>query len=256
MSKLILPLKSRIVLPSKKIIAPFRRPIRKFAHGTLTYEEEVLSDNPILYWKMNDTGGGATDSSSSGTNTGTYTNPLTKGQPAIVLNGGTTVSGSGSSTSKLQSDSGSVGVGSGAYTIEWWFKPSTPTLSPNNGIGDSRAVSSVAFLSQYISGGSLRITFNAVLIWDSITTPAIPAGTLEVGSIYHLVVTYDGTNARMYNNGSLLVGPTAAGTISWQRLLIGTTSRRWDGTYGHVALYTSALTAERVLAHYDAGAGA
>lgn len=80
--------------------------------------------------------------------------------------------------------------------------------------------------------------------------------TLTIGSWTLIVCTYDGTNGRIYKNGSLTVGPTAIPkgvSASPSDLYIG---GPWQnglaGNLSEVALYDHALPAERIAAHYAA----
>ena len=79
------------------------------------------------------------------------------------------------------------------------------------------------------------------------------------GGTYHVVGTYDGATQRLYVNGVEVAhrAQTGAASTSSYNVRIGS----WDGSgeflggvVDEVAVYRSTLSAERVQAHYAAGA--
>jgi hypothetical protein len=81
---------------------------------------------------------------------------------------------------------------------------------------------------------------------------------LQPNTWYHVAVTYDGTNLRMYLNGVLqhtaassrsLANTAAALTVD----NVASTGQPFNGRLDEVAVYTSALPQARIQAHYDAG---
>lgn len=88
------------------------------------------------------------------------------------------------------------------------------------------------------------------------------------GTWYHLAITYDGTSIRFYVNG-VLQGTVAAVPLSAASYaLMGSTGSTstlgvvsaqsfwFKGLLSQVAVYSTTLTAARLLAHYNAGIGA
>src|SRR5205807_5731550 len=85
-----------------------------------------------------------------------------------------------------------------------------------------------------------------------------PSGTVVAGQTYHVVGTYDGTTRRLYVNGAEVAtgALTGAATATTNPLYMAS----WNGgaevlkgTIDEVAVYSTALTAARVSAHYAAG---
>jgi hypothetical protein len=88
---------------------------------------------------------------------------------------------------------------------------------------------------------------------------------VQVGTWYHLVGVFDGTNCWLYVNGTNM---TAAGygyqmpmvgsylPDTWNQLQIGSSrnlnGNNYHGSIDEVAIYTNALSAARILAHYNA----
>ena len=90
-----------------------------------------------------------------------------------------------------------------------------------------------------------------------------PNFVLSAGRTYHLVATYDGTNARVYVNGSLIsTGPavTMAGNVSGSVMRFGAYStgpgQYWPGTLDDASFYSSVLSGAQVSAHYQASIAA
>ena len=85
-----------------------------------------------------------------------------------------------------------------------------------------------------------------------------PAVTVQAGGTYHVVGTFDGTTRRLYVNGAQVASATLAGgaTATSNAVFIGSwdgTSEFMRGTIDEAAVYGTALSAARVLAHRDAG---
>ena len=115
------------------------------------------------------------------------------------------------------------------------------------------AAASVAFTS----------TTNAVFEFaGDETSPTLSSNIAPSSSWTHIAVTADGTNLKSYTNGVLL--GTVANT--WTPASIGAQphfdigdsgpggSRFFNGNIAHVAIYPTALSAARILAHYKAAA--
>lgn len=142
------------------------------------------------------------------------------------------------------------------FTIEFWARP---TLSNNDNApvdnriaGDNR--SGWAFF-QRGTGWSLRMyNGNGRLIGFDLT-----GGTSTLGSWSHVVATWDGTIARLYVNGVFAnvdnkgdgtpgYAPSTTATLTIGAL--GDDSSPFYGNVDEVAFYASALSAEKIAAHY------
>jgi len=81
--------------------------------------------------------------------------------------------------------------------------------------------------------------------------------TPSAGVTYHVVGTYDGTNQRLYINGSLVDTDASAGSIgavaTGVRTGFGGGGDYVDGVLDEVAVYSAALTHDEVVEHYAAG---
>jgi hypothetical protein len=83
--------------------------------------------------------------------------------------------------------------------------------------------------------------------------------TLALNTWYYVVATYDGATAKLYINGNPdgMLKVTAVPKQTADPLFIG---RRMDGLFNEaalsdVAIYSAALSAERIAAHWQAASG-
>src|SRR5256886_12114774 len=142
---------------------------------------------------------------------------------------------------------------SGPVSVEAWVRPTQ--ASQNGGIFEKTVNGWVN--SQYMlyleSGGAkfrVRTSTNA-LVW--VDGPVLP-----INSWSHVVGTFDGTTLRFYLNGALaasaaVTGPlnSASGPSFIGRL--GQNLYPFQGSIDEVAVFSGALSAERVRAHYLGG---
>jgi hypothetical protein len=229
----------------------------------MTYAATVAGDSPVAWWKLNETvGTTATDSGSGTAANGTYTNTWTYGLSGIDsadAGGGTSVKAGtngyitvGALPAKLQFASGT------SFSIEAWcaFQGSAPgpALVTEAFAGDG----TVRYMLGFYNGSSW--TDFPSFGWYNGSWRLIQSATgIGNGLWHHVVGTFDGTQLRLYVDGSLVAGPTTPGGTQpggTETLYIG---RRWDsGTYfddgwlDEVAMYSVALSSTQVSNHYGA----
>jgi hypothetical protein len=225
--------------------------------NTTLYSQVVLSDGPASYWKL-DEAAGTSAADSAGSVTGTYTTSPTLNQTSMVRDAGTAVSFSDSVQNRVTLGDNYDFTGTASFSIElwmtptvanthyrrvvskegtggWWFELNASSVSPANRL----------YFTRKDSGGGN----------DYLQT----AGGLAAGTTYHIVVTYDGSNLRLYVNGALANGPVASSRSlpnTAAVLTLGNSSATGDpygGLLDEVAIYTSALSATQVADHYNAG---
>lgn len=227
-----------------------------------TYSDEVLDDSPYLYWKMDETSGTTVDDSSGNNRDGTYVNSPTLNQTSLI-NEGKSVDFDGSND---RIDYTLPANFTGSFTIELWFECDDVTKY-NNLFGAWTANSNGNYGTniQITDSGTLdiniaRTDFNFWLV------NAGGYGPISANTRYHLaLVANASTNeARLYINGS-----QSGSTMTWSTSdpVIGasgktfrvaqvgsvTNSNTFDGQIQNFAIYSSALSGARILAHYNAG---
>jgi len=82
-------------------------------------------------------------------------------------------------------------------------------------------------------------------------------GRPELNTWYHVAYTYDGTMLRLYVNGVEVNSKAASGSlkVNTRPISIGSdggTQKFFNGTIDQANIYNSALTADQIIAHYDA----
>ena len=223
------------------------------------YVSAVLADSPVAFWPLNEPSGTLVhDCSSSGVAWGTYEQVYTLNQPAI---------GSGLFPCvRFQTADGYVNIAStpaiaftdatNVFSLECWvqFHSVSTQFFMEKGVstGDS-------YYLWFKSGTGLGFGWNTGLGFQD----HFFAWTPVINTTYHVVGTTDGTNAQGYINGAAIGAPVASGTglKSSTFPIFGGASQnngypptfQLDGCLSAMAVYPTALSAARVLAHYNAG---
>ncbi|WP_163509520.1 LamG-like jellyroll fold domain-containing protein [Fodinicola acaciae] len=226
--------------------------------STSDYASLVELDHPTAYWRLDDTGSTAVDSSPYHTN-GTYqagsvtssSGPFA-GDTAVCLNG-----------NGYMSVPNSLAVSPSAATSwEAWVKVNTTQQQSIVEKYDGPHYN--GFGVRLITGNKLQ----AFMLDRSDTLPPAITSTrsVQTGQWYHVAVSYDGTTMVLYLNGQP-VGSVAspAPTLGSNSLKIGArgddAGTRLNGCVSQVAIYDHALASATVRAHYlrgilQAGGGA
>jgi hypothetical protein len=214
-----------------------------------SYRAAVLADNPVSYWRLGE-GSGTIAGDETVANPGQYS-AVTLGVPGLLASTTNVAAGFNGRSSEVRAgQTGSLDITS-ALTVEAWINP---TSIPTAGIYRSIVTKTNAYSLDF-DGPQLELWFSQA--GQSVRVQA-PAGAIVAGTTYHVVGTYDGSNARLYVNGAQ-VGVTArSGPIDTaiSALRIGS----WDGlsewfagTIDEAAIYRTALSATRIADHYNAG---
>ncbi len=215
-----------------------------------TYAQEVLSDSPVGYWKLDEASGTtATDSSTSALNA-TYVNSPTLGSTAGPLTAGGTAAtfSSGSSQHVLRSDNALLDTGD-VQTLEAWVKRA------NSG-------TTHALFSRGQASGYIRINGSNLVEWLDSNVGLIATSTTPIGNNVwtHVVCTKNGATSKIYINAVDVTGAVTDHVLSDganPSLAIGSDyplGEYMTGSIAHAAIYGTALSAARVLAHYNAAA--
>ncbi len=214
-----------------------------------------MADGPILYWRLDEQSGTTALDASGNGHSGTAhpdTGAINVAQPSPINS-----DGASTSYAFAPSPSNQCYVASGAstawdtssFTAECWVKPSS-TGSTKFGLMGIWATDARWYI---------RCNPTTVEIYLSLTSFSTSA-TLTLDVWNYLVVTFDGINFRTYVNGSL--GSTNAGAlyalVTNSPFYVGHNngtavgSEELIGGMDEVALYGSALSADRIAVHYNA----
>ena len=216
-----------------------------------TYEATVDQDQPAGYWRLGETSG-TTASATIGTPNGTYTNGPTLGVSSLVGDTDTSTWFDGSNDYVTFGDNYRFSA-TAKFSIEVWLNPTAATANERTVVTkeDSGGVGWAMVLNP--TTNTIAIERGNAGSWDMAnSTTALKAGTW-----YHVVGTYDGSNLRTYVNGTLetTLASSRSLPVITDNLQLSSSggSSAYSGMIDEVAIYSTALSATRIQAHYTAG---
>jgi prepilin-type N-terminal cleavage/methylation domain-containing protein len=214
----------------------------------------------IGYWPLDETSGSAASDQSGNGRNGTYTGSSTLNQAPLGSMGGRSVD--------FVSQGGHVDLGvvsafsptSGGWTMAAWAKPLRSFRNDTNyEIFTNETYNASGFLvrlESFDTSGTTsgRIWFRTNQAGSTTEFGSSWIPSLILNATLHVAVTYDGTNGRIYLNGSLVAGPTAlsypvAATLTSR---IGGNGQRFNGILDDVRFYSRPLSAPEILSIYNA----
>ncbi len=217
------------------------------------YADVVMADQPLRYYRLDDTGSFAYDAMGSG-NYGTLHNSPTRGVTGLLTGDSDTAMTFASASSEyISASSSGVATANHVWSLEAWIK--TPSVF-------SAQMIVVAFGLAGTNHEEAQIYLDSAGKAYAGTYGGDTAGyALSTSSVFHLVATWDGTTLVLYVNGvSRETATPGAMTIPATGIYtsIGATAASaptlyFNGTIDEVAIYTTALSSTRVSAHYTAG---
>ena len=133
-------------------------------------------------------------------------------------------------------------------TLSVWVKPTTAITSQNFAMFVAKGINSDYMLFSNSSTGTARMRLGSSFLIDSVSTISTNVWT-------HIVGTYDGSNLKIYLNGSLdnTVSQTGAIPSTSGSLQIGAanSANRFNGQIDEVAIFNRALNSTEIAALYD-----
>lgn len=216
--------------------------------GVDEYSSVIDSDNPVAYFQLEEPSGTVITNDGSSKTRGVLSGTASyrvAGPPAIGDPYG--MGFNGSSTSISVADSSELDPTTAA-TTEAWFKSDT------NATDEEILRKDGQYALRLTSSGRISALFYIGGAWQTVTTPASPRYD---DNAWHLVnATYDGSDIRVYVDGTQVATAAASGSIatSNNNLIIGSTgsANYVNGSLAHVAVYPTALSAAKVLSHWQA----
>ncbi len=229
------------------------------------YEDSLLVDNPIAYWRLNESTGRALNIGSLGdVVSGTYVGGVTRGVNGLIVGDPDLAAGFDGVYGYVaipSHDAINTGGPYAARTIELWFRASAP-------LTDTQVL--------YEEGGDIN-GLNIFLNDNQLTVGAWAdnAGqwistTVTADTVYHVALVFSGTaqsvtgylNGMSFGSASISfteipshTGQIAIGAISYGTRYSNAISSTavitdfFSGVIDEVALYNSALSAARIQAH-------
>jgi hypothetical protein len=233
------------------------------------YDTEVLADTPKLYWELNETSGTSAADSSGNSHPGTYGSSVTLNVEGILANS--------PGVSLVNDTNGYIEVANhadlnptAAVSLECWIKGMHAGDSWGGGSecvimqkhgqyslrGDARPFDFTIYFSVWV--GSTRYDLSHTFPASSGTEREF---VVKDTLYHHVVATYDGSNMRVYVDGTLRAETTRTGSLDTTTNVFRVGRGAGGSTYingnnGYVdeaAIYSSALSAARIMTHFTAG---
>ena len=222
--------------------------------GRRAYAEEVMSDSPVAWWRLDETSGTTAADSSGNGNHGTYGSGVTLDQPPLIISGKAIVATANSQPAVA----GPNIAASTALAVELWLKLAAPAA--NRAVFGKYAGGQWPVWSLEIaSDGKLTV---ALYLGNSptgrvlVTTPA----SVSDSQRHQLAVSWDKSGDKKVH---LYVDDVqVAESAAWDNTLwagSGHTVRLYEAgsesmTFDEASVYAHGLSAARVQAHYNSGA--
>ena len=140
----------------------------------------------------------------------------------------------------------------GRFSLSLWIKPDSVS-GTQRFIGKGHSCvnwTSLSLVNDHIQ----------MLVWDSIGNTSLDSavGSISVDNWYHVVGTHDGTNIKLYLNGTEVDSDTKVFSLDdSQNFILGRNAEyaieHFKGTIDEVAIYNRALTIGEVQQHYQWG---
>lgn len=216
----------------------------------MSYASQVLADGPRGYWRMNETSGLIQDSSGNANHAvaqgGT---PIYRAESPIISDSTSrSIIFNGTSNWFGVLDHNTLDLGD-VFTLEAWVKTPLPT-----GAGEQWGIVSKdagAYYMRVYETGQLEILRNSVadIAWTDVA--------VDDTRWWHCVVTKSGATVAQYVNGVDETGAVTNSTCANNTagLTVGGSSDAAEffrGNLTEVAVYPTALSQARVVAHYSA----
>ena len=233
-------------------------------NGVGAYQDEVLADNPLLYWKLDEISGIAAVDSGSILLDGVHTNGPTVNQTGLINSGavGKSVLYDGSNDHTISPTSASLGNATLPRDMDFWISWTTTlatkvpiALRDNSGLSNGN----IYVVVINFSGGAGTIS---VISGDSGSDVTSTTTTLNAVNPHHIGIRrFGGTmflqidgaledsqpHGSYFNNGDLrlLAGVNWGGTTP-------VAGQYFPGHLDEIAVYSS-ISGARLIAHHAAG---
>jgi hypothetical protein len=223
------------------------------------YAGTIAADSPAGYWPLRDVDATAAPEIAGGN--GFRVQSL---GPALLPNG------TGSSAVSIEDDHAAIRfpggfdfAGTAPFSAEVWVR-AHDLDSKARRIMSEESLNGGGTQGWLVYMSSTRLGFQRRA--DGVTDEAASGSFVpQTHRTYHVVATYDGSTMRLYVNGALVATKASAMAMksSTTPFVIGayqgdpghpdTVWNEFEGQFAAPAMYDHALSAARVLAHYDAG---
>ena len=234
-----------------------------------TYFPAVVNLNPLGYWPLNENvqPAPAPEAANLGTlgtayNAAYSASGITYGQPGALTDGDASIMTDGSAGVVTLPFSPVLSLNA-PFSAEAWLNTAdnTTLLCPLACVDANSPRSGWLIYMAGQNPGSYNFRMYNQNGGNTSLSISSPANAINAGEWHHVVVVYDGTTGYIYVDGQLGASGTPTGFVPNDAGPLTIGARSDDGFYFHgnedeVAIYTNALSAATILAHYQAGTNA
>jgi len=231
-----------------------------------TYSNTIAADAPVAWWRLDDAPGSSSVTDVYGNNSGfsySQNNDVVFGVEGAVLGDTNPAArftgysaGSRANLAKIEVPFNPT-LNNNSFTVELWALVAGGAGTTRSPLTSREASTGVAHGYAFYAGADNSWQFH---LGDGSSFLNIPGPAVNESRWTYLVGTYDGVNAAFYVNGALawsgpaVFAPNASAVL---RLGAGATESAtgnfyFPGRLDEVAIYSSALNAARIQAHYAA----
>jgi trimeric autotransporter adhesin len=224
------------------------------------YSRLVVGDSPLLYWRLDEGSGATARDYTSNMLDGTYTpNGFERGQPSLVGDVNASLRISPGASIDGTNDARLGFVGQAAFSVECWISIPQPPTAIQTIVARSSDTATSGYQMWVDPTGALRAYFGRYEAGTGATVASDEGTPLVIGETYHFVAVYDGAKLKLHVNGVAATDQkdsAAALTEHNYKLRVGR-GEDLEGTLNarldELAVYSKALPADRIQAHYDLG---
>ncbi|MDB1087821.1 DNRLRE domain-containing protein [Streptomyces sp. ACA25] len=233
------------------------------AAGGQPYADAVLADDPVLYWRHNETSGNFAADASGNNNSGVHRGGPQRGvlPPAVGGPDAAAIGHNGSST-YTYSDTGFSSPNE--FTVETWFRTETNQGGKLIGFGNRILQNSSTRDRHIYMRNDGRLTFG---VWVSGARTVTTSSSYNDGEWHHVAATLGPNGMRLYVDGQLeashlawtsaqnygdILGYWRAGGDALNGWPNRPSTDFFEGRLDETAVYHHVLPASRIAAHYAA----
>lgn len=227
----------------------------------LEYETTVLADTPVIFYRLGDVPGATVAVDSSGNSRhGQYNGTVTLGAAGAILTDADTSADLGARAGYVEcSVAGTPITGTGSWSVEGWFKTNSPAVA-DDVLWDSR--SAVNLSEADLRWGTTGVLHFGIRDDAGNLISCDDTTSVDDSDWHHVVCVRSAANTiKLYRDGALVATGTAGGANPNLATQLGMRvasfalagAAQFDGLADEFAVYSTALSASDVAAHYAAG---
>lgn len=225
---------------------------------TDAYGATIMEDNPYLYWRLDEATGSLTQDYSLNSRPGVYQGNVTRAVDGALTDNPNKAAGFDGSSGQVVGAAGTQVSNPLTFSTEVWFRSTSTVGGKLIGLGNASTGLSNNYDRHVFLRNDGRLTFG---VYTGAENTVISPAAYNDGAWHHVVATQGSGGMALYVDGQLVgTNPqtqaenyTGYWRVGGDRVWSGASSNYLNGQLDEAAVYSVALSAERVQAHYLAG---